>query len=175
MHFIRIVLFAIAAAVSYGIIHDQVTARVCVEYFTVGHPPVFHTDSPTLLALGWGVIATWWVGLPLGIFLACSSRLGSWPRTGVRELLRPTLCLLLVMGLAAAFFGWRGFHRASIGTVHLPASLAAAVPPEKHTAFIADWFAHSASYAAGALGGGALCFWTIRKRWRSSGHNSENN
>ena len=25
---------------------------------------MFHTDSPTLLALGWGVIATWWVGLP---------------------------------------------------------------------------------------------------------------
>jgi hypothetical protein len=33
--------------VVYGIVHDQVTARVCVEYFTVGHPPVFQTNSDT--------------------------------------------------------------------------------------------------------------------------------
>jgi hypothetical protein len=28
---------------------------VCVEYFTIGHQPIFHTDDPTLLAFGWGV------------------------------------------------------------------------------------------------------------------------
>ena len=89
MQFVGIVLFSIAAAVFYGIAHDQVTARVCVEYFTIGHPPVFHTTSPTLLALGWGALATWWVGLPLGIFLACASRLGAWPRLTVRDLVRP--------------------------------------------------------------------------------------
>lgn len=168
MQFIAIVLFSIAAAVSYGIVHDQVTARVCVEYFTIGHPPVFHTDSPTLLALGWGVIATWWVGLPLGIFLASASRLGTWPQLGWRDLIRPTLGLLLVMGVTAAFFGWRGFAKAAAGTTHLPAALAAAVPPEKHAAFIADTFAHSASYAVGALGGLALCGWAVRKRWRTA-------
>ena len=165
MQFIAIVLFSIGAAVFYGIVHDQITARVCLEYFTIGHPPLFSTDSPTLLALSWGVVATWWVGLPLGILLGAASRLGTWPRLGVRALFRPTMLLLIMMGLAAAFFGWRGFHRASLGTVHLPAALAAAVPPEKHAAFIADWFAHSASYAVGALGGLALCFWLIRGRW----------
>ena len=65
MQFVGIVLFSIAAAVFYGIAHDQVTVRVCLEYFTIGHPPVFKTTSPALLALGWGVLATWWVGLPL--------------------------------------------------------------------------------------------------------------
>lgn len=166
MPFIAIVLFSMTAAVFYGIIHDQITARICVEYFTIGHPPLFSTNSPTWLALGWGVVATWWVGLPLGILLGCASRLGTWPRTGVRELFRPTAVLLVVMGLAAGFFGWRGFHRANVGTVHMPAALAAAVPPEKHAVFIANWFAHSASYAVGALGGLALCFWVIRGRWR---------
>jgi len=67
MEMVKIVLLCIVSAVVYGILHDQVTARACVEYFTIGHPPVFKTDSPTLLALGWGVIATWWVGLLLGI------------------------------------------------------------------------------------------------------------
>ena len=56
----------IVAAVLYGIIHDQVTARVCVEYFTIGHPPIFGTDNPTLLRIGWGIVATWWVGLLFG-------------------------------------------------------------------------------------------------------------
>src|SRR5438552_9368693 len=112
MESLKIILLCILAAVVFGILHDQVTARVCVEYFTIGHPPVFHTDSPTLLALGWGVIATWWVGLPLGILLASSARVGTWPRISARQLISPMLILLVIMGVCAAFFGWRGFHRA---------------------------------------------------------------
>ena len=46
-----IVLMCVFAAVVYGVIHDQITARVCVEYFTVGHPPIFPTDDPTLLGV----------------------------------------------------------------------------------------------------------------------------
>ncbi|HEU4754510.1 MAG TPA: hypothetical protein VFU47_15485, partial [Armatimonadota bacterium] len=69
--------------------HDQVTVRVCVEYFTVAHPPLITTDSPTLLALAWGVVATWWVGLALGVMLGLAARLGGWPRLVARELIRP--------------------------------------------------------------------------------------
>jgi hypothetical protein len=54
MQFLAIVLISIVAAISYGILHDQITARVCVEYFTMGHAPIFGTDDPTLLGLGWG-------------------------------------------------------------------------------------------------------------------------
>jgi len=61
MQFTRIVLTCVVASVLYGILHDQVTAHICVEYFSVFHSPVFPTESPTLLALGWGVIATWWM------------------------------------------------------------------------------------------------------------------
>jgi hypothetical protein len=52
---LKIILACVAAAIIYGILHDQITARVCVEYFTIFHPPVFATQSPTLLAFGWGV------------------------------------------------------------------------------------------------------------------------
>jgi hypothetical protein len=37
---LKIILACVAAAIIYGILHDQITARVCVEYFTVFHPPV---------------------------------------------------------------------------------------------------------------------------------------
>src|SRR5262245_58028888 len=94
LQFPAIVLLGVFAAVLYGILHDQVTARVCVEYFTIGHPPYFNTDSPTLLALGWGFLATWWVGLPLGILLAVAAREGKRPKRDVQTLFRPVLILL---------------------------------------------------------------------------------
>jgi len=37
MQAIRIVLLSIASAVAYGIVHDQITARICIEYFTIGY------------------------------------------------------------------------------------------------------------------------------------------
>jgi hypothetical protein len=76
MRWIAITLLSVAMCVVYGIVHDQVTARICVECFTVFHPPVFQTNDPTLLAFGWGTIATWWVGVLLGIPLATATRLG---------------------------------------------------------------------------------------------------
>ena len=57
MKSLAIILTCILAAICYGIVHDQITARVCVEYFTIGHPPVFSTNDPTLLGIGWGIIA----------------------------------------------------------------------------------------------------------------------
>ncbi len=65
MEFAKIVLFSVGCAICYGILHDQVTAHVCVEYFTVGHVSLVSTTDPTVLAFVWGVVATWWVGLPL--------------------------------------------------------------------------------------------------------------
>ena len=52
MKSLGIVLMCIFAAVCYGIAHDHVTARVCVEYFTVGHPPVTGPESRVTM-LGW--------------------------------------------------------------------------------------------------------------------------
>ena len=58
MQVLAILALSILAAIVYGVLLDPVTARVCLEYFTIRHPPIFGTDSPTLLALGWGVVAT---------------------------------------------------------------------------------------------------------------------
>ena len=51
---VKIILLCVLATIVYRILQDQVTARVCVEHFTIGHPPVSNTDSPTPLAFGWG-------------------------------------------------------------------------------------------------------------------------
>jgi hypothetical protein len=58
MQSIAIIFLSVAAAIVYGIVHDQITARICIEYFTIGHPRLIDSDSPTVLGLFWGVVAT---------------------------------------------------------------------------------------------------------------------
>jgi len=163
---VKILALCIGSAVLYGILHDQVTARVCVEYFTIGHPPMFDTDSPTLLALGWGVIATWWVGLLLGIPAVLVSQVGSWPKYTAICLTRPIAVLLVVMGCASLLAGITGYFVANAGGVWLVEPLRSQVPAEKHTAFLADLWSHLAAYVVGVIGGIVLCVWVVFRRWR---------
>jgi hypothetical protein len=164
MESLKIILLAVVAAVFYGVLQDQVTARVCVEYFTIGHPPVFATDDPTLLALGWGAIATWWVGLLLGIPLALCARLGSRPKLVAGQLLVPIGIQLAAVALFALAAGLAGYFAARSGTVVLIGTLAERVPQERHVAFIADLWAHLAAYASGALTGIVVCWRAWVKR-----------
>jgi hypothetical protein len=164
MEFAKIVLLSIVASICYGIVHDQVTARICVEYFSVFHPPVFPTANPTLLALGWGVIATWWLGAFLGVVLAISARFGDRRKITARELARPVLRLLAVMALSALFFGTTGYVLARRGLIAPPEWVTERLDRSSYNAFMADWWAHNASYAAATLGGVALCVMTYRKR-----------
>jgi hypothetical protein len=163
MHSVNIVLLSILAAITYGILHDQITARVCVEYFTIGHPPIFGTDDPTLLALGWGVFATWWVGLLLGVPLAVAARAGGWPKRSVGSLILPMVTLLAVMAGCALIAGIVGWLLGSAGMVFLVGPKAVEVPAEKHSAYLADLWAHSASYFVGFVGG----IFVVVRVWRS--------
>ena len=164
MQFILIILLSVFSAIVYGIIHDQITARICVEYFTIGHPPIFNTESPTLLAFGWGVVATWWVGLMLGFPLACAARLGSSRALTATELIKPIAILLGVMGLGAILAALIAFIFASNGSIQIPAVFASTLPSQKHIPFLVDMWTHSASYFFGFLGGIALIVRIWRKR-----------
>lgn len=162
---IQIVLLGVGAAVTYGILQDQVTAHVCVEYFTIGHIDFFNLGNPTLIAFEWGLIATWWAGLLLGVPIAFIARVGTRrPRLSARDLLRPTLLLQGCVGLVALVAGVTGYGAAKAGAVYLTQPLASAVPHAKQVAFLADLWAHDAAYATGALGGVALGLWTWRRR-----------
>ena len=165
MQSILVILLCIGSAICYGIVHDQITARISVEYFTIGHPPVFGTDSPTLLGLGWGVIATWWVGLILGVPLAMAARLGRRPKRTAASLVRPVAILLFAMACCAVLAGVIGCILARNRVVFLVGPLARAVPAEKQVSFLIDLWAHNASYLAGFVGGIVLAVVT----WKSRG------
>ena len=161
---IRIIITSILAACLYGIIHDQVTARICVEYFTIGHPRLIDSDSPTVLGLFWGVVATWWVGLPMGIGLAIASRAGSRAKLTCSQLIRPIGLLLCGMFGVAILAGFIGYITSKTGVFSLRPPLSTRVPDDKHVAFLTVGWAHSGSYLAGMIGGIVLCISTWKRR-----------
>ncbi|MCC6426186.1 MAG: hypothetical protein IT435_05135 [Phycisphaerales bacterium] len=163
MKFILIILICIASAIIYGISHDMVTAHVCVEYFSIGHPRVIRSQSPIALALVWGVISTWWVGLPLGVLIARAARVGSRPKLEPRDIIKPIAMLLAVMAICSAFAGVIGWLAASSGWRAVPGVLDR-IPPEAHARFLADLCAHNAAYVVGAVGAVVLAIWLWRRR-----------
>ncbi len=166
MKSIAIILMCVVTCVVYGIIHDQITARICVEYFTIGHPPVFGTDDPTLLGLGWGLIATWWVGVLIGVPLATACRAGSWPKREPRTLWRPLIRLAIVSFIIAVVAGLVGWTAASKGGVFLVGTIADRVPSDRHVPYLVDLWAHSASYLVGFFGGMVLIVFVLLGRQR---------
>ncbi|MBI5361951.1 MAG: hypothetical protein HZA53_02150 [Planctomycetes bacterium] len=165
---LRIVLASVLLACVYGVLHDQVTARLCLEYFTLFHPRLGVPETPTMLGLAWGILATWWVGLGLGVALACAARAGSWPKLVLRDLRAPLavfVAALFVLAMMALMAGWAA---GVSDRFRPPERMAEALPYERWKHFIAAWWAHSASYFFGFLGGLALCAHVVLLRWRRS-------
>ena len=168
MKYLAIIALCIFSAMSYGIVHDQLTARICVEYFTIGHPNLFGTGNPTLLGLGWGIVATWWVGLMLGVPLAFASQFGKGPKRSVKSLFRPIGILLLIMACGATVAGCIGCCVANSHLVVLTEPLFSEIPMDRHVAFLTDMWIHLGSYLIGFVGGIVLCWkvWKDRKQRR---------
>lgn len=70
---------------------------------------------------------------------------------------------MLSMAVSAAIFGTIDYFYGS-----MPAELSSALGSDRHRRFLADWWAHSASYASGFLGGLAICALVAIKRFRMS-------
>jgi hypothetical protein len=164
----KIIGLSILAAIVYGIIHDQITARISVEYFNPGHPPIFGgTMNPTLLGLGWGVIATWWVGFFLGVPLGICSTVGGLPRVSAMDLIKPIAVMLVVLATLAALSGVTGYVAARSGHFPFDSELNDPdTPADQRVRFATAHATHLASYAFGTLLGIALCIWVLVRRYR---------
>lgn len=165
MESLKIVVMCIIAAVLYGIVHDQFTARICLEYFTIFHPPIFHTQSPTLLGIGWGIVATWWVGAFFSVPMTFAARAGSRPPLRASELRRPIAMLLVLMAVSAIIFGIIGYVLARTGVLSTD-WLTFFTSRSSRWRFMADWWAHNASYASAFIGSTVVCVMTYRRRLR---------
>ena len=162
----RIVLMGLVALVGYAMLQDQVSARLCPEYFTVLHPPIPGLTDPTLLGVSWGFLGAWWGGVLLGFVLGLVATVGSRPALAPRELVRPMAVLVGVLAGVTALTGFTVWHHAHLLGVSLDAGMAQLVPPERHRGLLTVACYHFTAYATATAGGVVLCVWVWRERGR---------
>src|SRR5436853_6553045 len=143
--FLKVVGLSIALAVAYGLIQDQITIRICPAYFLVFHPNPLEIHNITLLALFWGVAATWWMGLLLGIIFGATSSLGPIPPVSLGFVLRCLLGLLLFTAIC------------TIGSGFIALLTGFRAPGMDHACSV-DFAAHNASYDSAALGAAVVAY-----------------
>jgi hypothetical protein len=105
---------AMAAAVLYGILNDQVTVTLAPEYFSLFKRRQF---APLLEGLGWidaplrlqavaiGAAATWWFGLLLGMAVSLAGSVGLRPRLRTAGFLKAVGQVLLIAASTSLLFG----------------------------------------------------------------------
>lgn len=101
----RSIGLGILAAVVYGVVHDQVTVRISPPYLMDWHPQIVPSREPTVVALAWGVVATWWFGLILGVVLAAAATLGKRPPAPWTWIVRAVRGIFVCAALAAIAAG----------------------------------------------------------------------
>ncbi len=84
--FLTTVLGSVGLACLLGICLDVVTANVAVEYFTVHHPRIVETERPSLLAIVWGIGASWWFGAISGVIVGAINHRREEPLQPIRIL-----------------------------------------------------------------------------------------
>lgn len=161
---IKIILTTLAISVCYGIIHDLITAHLCIEYFTIGHPKVIESTSPILIALVWGCIATWWFGLLMGILVAAFNYMGSYPSLEYKLIIRLILRLICWMFALAIVAGLIGYLLAELEVIYLVPRLGNQIDDVRHSRFLAAGWMHVTSYLIALIGTFVICFIIFRKR-----------
>ena len=157
MDHIKTILLCLFGAITFGILHDLITANICLEYFTIAHPKVIESQNPFLLALVWGALATWWVGLILGILIMCSNSIGKASAISFTVIKRYIIRLLVTMPITSALAGLIGYLLAKTNAIHLIGELAETIPFKKQDVFLAVGWAHVSSYIVGFVGGIVIC------------------
>jgi len=148
-------LICILGAILFGIAHDLVTAHVAVEHFTVYHPRLIESESPIAMALLWGVLATWWMGLIFGLIMGVVGVVGHQPRLPLRRVARAlTIGLLVVLALSMMVL---------VGSYVVIVTMDFA-PGAERAELVAVRLTHMASYLFAAGLGIILCLWIARTR-----------
>ena len=159
-------LLGAAAMSAFGVSMDQVSARLCPEYFTVLHNPIPGLTDPTLVGLVWGVLGAAGGGIALGYAAGLAATVGPRPALTARELIRPTLLTAGGVAGVVAVTGASVWRTATGLGVQLDPVFGPTIPPERHVAALTVGSYHMAAYVAAVVGSVLLCVWIGRERAR---------
>lgn len=154
--YLRLSLLGSLIAGGYGIIHDQITYTLSAEYYTeVKFVQFAYADfgmGPRVFAGTVGILATWWVGLIVGWFLArlAVPRL---PAEQVRSLVYRGFGLVFGCGLAGGLSGWGlGKIQASAGVPQAWQPMLRQLDVERPLEFIVVANIHNFGYLGAFIG-----------------------
>ncbi len=144
-------LMGLVAIVVFAMLMDQISARLCPEYFTVLHRPIPGVTNPTLLGVCWGFLGGWWGGIVLGYTAGLCATLGPRPQLAPRELLRPMALLVLAVAVVTALTGFTVWRHAEMLGVQLDQFHTDIVPVARHRALLVVACYHLVAYVSSAL------------------------
>jgi hypothetical protein len=170
---IFLVILACLLGGVYGILHDQLTYTISAEYYTkfkfvqfgfIEEGKQFNPVYPRAFVAQVGFMASWWMGIPIGILLGLVGLI----HTDYKQMFRITKNALLIT-LAVAFVTgliglWYGFFVLAVNGVNwwLPENL---VHREN---FIAVGSMHNCSYLGGVIGLVFGILYSIWKKYKNS-------
>ena len=153
--YILIVVLAIFAAGLFGVVHNQVSYTVAPEYFTKFKFRRFGlTDTPLperVRASMVGFLASWWMGVPIGLLVGAAGFI----HRGHRRMLRVSLWALLVAVGFTLLFGLGGLLYGYLQTAHINVAeyrgwfIPADVTDLRR--FLCAGYMHNSSYLGGVL------------------------
>ena len=170
-----VLLAAVAAALVYGGLNDQVTVTISPEYFLYGKELTKVVGDPpsSAFALHWaaaqvGFMATWSAGLIFGVVLLLANNpWRSLPRLRNRQLvaLLPWIVLTAIaFGVVGGLLGYAGAY------THWSDDFEGMVRINlwRPRRFMATWGVHLGGYVGGFIGVVGAAVWVVRTRFRSS-------
>ncbi len=163
-------LLALVVAGLFGALHDQISYTVAPEYFTRFKFIQFgleYADTPERLRVAEiGFLASWWMGVPIGLLAG----LGGLVQRDARAMRRALLwslplivgftLLVALSGLAYGFVQTRDVDPADYAGWFIPENL------EQPRRFLCAGYMHNAAYLGGALAIPVAWLFHIGFRWR---------
>jgi hypothetical protein len=146
---------AVLVAGLFGMIHDQISYSVSDEYFTKFKFIQFHlldSDVPERIRVAEvGFLASWWMGIPLGLLCGSAGFVQRSPALMQRALIWSLLVIpafTLTFALAGLAFGW-----GQTGTIDLANYRGWFIPAgvTEPRRFLCAGYMHNSAYLGGAL------------------------
>ena len=170
---ILIILMAPLIGGFYGILHDQLTYTISPEYYTKfkfyqfgltgsGNEAIF--PNPRIAVSAVGFMATWWMGIPIGLMLGIVALM----HTDSRQMLRVTMKAIMITAIVALVTGLVGL---AYGRLYLADKGVDWWLPENlfdTKSFIAVGSMHNFSYIGGLFGLIAGLTYSIKQKRKST-------
>jgi len=161
-------LLGIGLLSGYAMVQDQISARLCPEYFTVLHNPIPGLSDPTLTGITWGFLGSWWGGALLGYGAGIAATAGKKAPLKLKQLVFPMLCVIAFITVCTALAAFSAWRHAEVFMLESQASSIEVIAPQHRLpAFVVARY-HLVAYASSVVGSVVCIVWIAISRAKMS-------